>query len=163
MGGLAGRIAKFGADIPVVDLAAAGASTYFSAQDDIAKGVPAPAAYTGEAAGNVAALAAGGEVGALTAGGAATALGALGVTGVGLSVGAGAAGVVAGGVVAYGVGDFAHNLIDENWGADFSKYGVASGVLHGIGDSAVHTVKDFAHTADTIWHRITSASEHALR
>jgi hypothetical protein len=54
-----------------VDLAAAGAGTYSSAQDDMAKGVPAYVAYPGEAAGNLAAL---------------------------------------------GVGDFAHNLIDEKLG-----------------------------------------------
>jgi hypothetical protein len=87
-----------------VDIAAAGASTYFGAQDDMAAGVPAYVAYPGEAGGNVAAIAAGGWVGGLAAGG---------------------AGVLAGGVVAYGVGDFAHNLIQET-GAGTSRSTVLS-------------------------------------
>jgi hypothetical protein len=59
-------------------------------------------------------------------------------------------------VVAYGVGDFAHNLIDEHWGADISKYGVVGGVFDGIGDSAVKTGGDIAHVGESIWHGITS-------
>ena len=51
----------------------------------------------------------------------------------GLSLAAGGAGVLAGGVVAYGVGDFAHNMIDENWGADFHQHGVIAGLGYGIG------------------------------
>jgi hypothetical protein len=73
-----------------------------------------------------------------------------------VSIGAGGAGVLAGGVVAYGVGDFAHNLIDENWGADINKDGVAGGIFDGIGDSAVKTGQDFAHVGESIWHGITS-------
>jgi hypothetical protein len=113
------------ADGAPVDIAAAGASTYFGAQDDMAAGVPAYVAYPGEAGGNVAAIAAGGWVGGLAAGGAAAGLGALGVSGVGLTLAAGRAGVLAGGVVAYGVGDFAHNLIQET-GAGTSRSTVLS-------------------------------------
>jgi len=64
--------------------------------------------------------------------------------------------VLAGGVVAYGVGDFAHNLIDENWGADISQHGVIGGVFDGIGDSAVKTGQDFANIGKSIWHGISS-------
>ena len=156
IGGFAGDLARAGAGIPFVDLAAAGAGTYFSAQEDIAKGVPAYAAYPGEAAGNLAALGVGTGVGIAATGGAATFLGGLGASGLALSVGAGGVGVLAGGVVAYGVGDFAHNLIDENWGADINKYGVVGGVFDGIGDSAAKTGEDFANIGKSIWHGISS-------
>lgn len=148
VGGAAGDIARAADGIPFVDIAAAGLGTYFSAQEDIEKGVPAPVAYTGEAAGNVAALGAGTAVG----------IGATGLV-AGLGAGtfvAGGAGVLAGGVVAYGVGDFAHNLIDENWGADFNKYGTWGGLGHGIADSAVKTGQDFENIGKSIWHGISS-------
>jgi uncharacterized protein YukE len=156
MDGVAGDLARAGAGIPFVDLAAAGAGTYFSAQEDVAKGVPAYVAYPGEAAGNLAALGVGTGVGIAATGGAATVLGGLGASGLVVSLGAGGAGILAGGVVAYGVGDFTHNLIDENWGADISKYGVVGGVFDGIGDSAVKTGQDFANVGESIWHGITS-------
>lgn len=156
MGGVAGDLARAGAGIPFVDLAAAGVGTYFSAQDDMAKGVPGYVAYPGEAAGNLAALGVGTGVGIAATSGAATVLGGLGASGLVVSIGAGGAGVLAGGVVAYGVGDFAHNLIDENWGADISQHGVVGGVLDGVGDSAVKTGQDFVHVGEGIWHGITS-------
>ena len=152
------RPARFAGDIPFVDIAAAGASTYFGAQDDMAAGVPAYVAYPGEAGGTCAAIAAGGWVGGLAAGGAAAGLGALGASGVGLTLVAGGAGVLAGGVVAYGVGDFAHNLIKENWGADISKHGVILGLGDGIGDSAVKTGQDFVKVGSGIAH----GAEHAV-
>jgi hypothetical protein len=69
--------------------------------------------------------------------------------------------VLAGGVVAYGVGDFAHNLIQENWGADIHQHGVILGIGDGIGDSAVKTGQDFAkvgtgiaHGAEHVWDSI---------
>ena len=73
-----------------------------------------------------------------------------------VSSGPAAPAFLAGGVVAYGVGDFAHNLIDENWGEDIHKYGVVGGVFAGIGDSAVKTGDDIAHVGESIWHGITS-------
>jgi len=139
-----------------VDIAAAGAGTYFSAQEDIAKGVPAYVAYPGEAAGNLAALGVGTGVGIAATGGAVTALGFAGATGLVVSIGAGGAGVLIGGVAAYGVGDFAHNLIDENWSADINQHGVVVGVLDGVGDSAAKTGQDVAHIGESIWHGITS-------
>jgi uncharacterized protein YukE len=159
--GAGGGLARFFGDIPVVDVAAAGVSTYFGAQDDMAAGVPWYAAYPGEAGGNIAAVAAGGWVGGLAAGGTAAGLGALGVGGVGLTMAAGGVGVLAGGVVAYGVGDFAHNLIQENWGGDIHQHGVILGIGEGIGDSAAKTGQDFvkvgtgiAHGVEHVWDSI---------
>jgi uncharacterized protein YukE len=156
MGGVAGDLARAGAGIPFVDVAAAGVGTYFSAQDDIAKGIPAYVAYPGEAAGNLAALGVGTGVGIAATAGTASVLTGLGASGLAVSLGAAGGGVLIGGVAAYGVGDFAHNLINENWGADINKYGVVGGVFDGIGDSAVKTGQDFAHIGESIWHGISS-------
>ncbi|HEV2377921.1 MAG TPA: hypothetical protein VGS19_37895 [Streptosporangiaceae bacterium] len=156
VGGVAGDLARAGTGIPFVDLAAVGVSTYFGAQEDMAQGVPGDVAYPAEAAGNVAALGIGGGLGIATTGVVATGLTTLGASGLVVSLGAGGAGVLAGGVVAYGVGDFTHHLIDENWGADMNKYGTVDGIMHGIGDSAVKTGEDFGHMASSVWHGITS-------
>lgn len=150
------------AGIPFVDLAAAGAATYFNAQDDIAEGVPAAAAYPAEAGGSALSLGAGYvagnavtsiAAGALTDGGA---LAGLGLTAGGVGVVAGAGGVLAGGVVAYGVGDWVHNMIDENWSQDIHNDGVVGGVAAGTWHSVENTGKDMAHTAESIWHGVTS-------
>jgi uncharacterized protein YukE len=156
VGGVAGDLARAGAGIPIVDVAAAGLGTYFGAQEDMAKGIPGYVAYPGEAAGNIAALSVGTAAGTAVTGVAAAGLGELGVTGLALSTGAAVPGVLVGGVVAYGVGDFAHNLINENWGADINQHGVVVGVLDGVGDSAVKTGQDIGHLATSVWHGITS-------
>jgi uncharacterized protein YukE len=153
---------KGAASLPFVDVGAAGLATYFNAQEDMADGIPAYAAYPAEATGSALSLAGGyvagnaataGVVGLLTDGGALAGLGA-GATGVGIV--AGGAGVLAGGVVAYGVGDFVHNMIDENWSQDIHNDGVIGGVAAGTWHSVENTGKDLAHTADSVWHGITS-------
>ena len=154
LGGTSGDLARFTGDIPFVDVAAAGASTYFGAQDDIAKGISPYAAYPAEGAGNIAAVATGGYVGGLAAGGTASALGALGASGLGVTFAAGGAGVLLGGAAAYGVGDFAHNLIQENWGGDIHRDGVVLGIGYGVGDAAAKTGEDFAHLATGAWHGV---------
>jgi hypothetical protein len=141
------KLLKAATDVPVIDIAAAGVGTYFGAQQDINQfHRPAAVAYPLEAASNLTGLAAGagtaGAVAGLTAAGAPV----LGV----------AAGVAAGGVVAIGVGDFGHNLIDENWSGDIHQHGVVMGVVDGVGNSAVKTGKDMAHMATSVWHGITS-------
>jgi hypothetical protein len=152
---------KATADIPFVDLAAAGAATYFNAQDDISLGVPAGAAYPLEAGGSALSLAGGYVAGGWATGAAAGLLTDGALAGLGLSAGgiglvAGGAGVLVGGVVAYGVGDFVHNLIDENWGKDIHNDGVVGGVAVGTWHSVENTGKDVAHTAESLWHGITS-------
>jgi len=145
------NLARAAADIPVIDIAAAGVGTYFGAQQDINEfHRPAAIAYPAEAASNVAGLAAGAWVGGV-AGGAVAGLSVAGAPVLGV-----AAGVAAGGIVAIGVGDFGHNLIDENWSADIHQHGVVMGVADGIGDSAVKTGKDIGHMASSVWHGITS-------
>jgi uncharacterized protein YukE len=157
-----GDLLKAAGDVPFVDLATAGVSTYFNAQQDIADGVPAAAAYPAEGAGSALSLGAGyvaGDAatgfaaGALADGGALAGLG-LGATGVGVV--AGGAGVLAGGVVAYGVGDFVHNMIDENWAKDIHNDGVLGGVAAGTWHSVANTGKDMAHVGEDIWHGVSS-------
>ncbi len=152
--GLTGLL-KAAADVPVIDIAAAGVGTYFGAQEDINKyGRPAAIAYPAEAASNIAGIGLGTLAGGAAAGGVAAGATALGIAGAPvLGV---AAGVAVGGVVAIGVGDFGHNLIDENWGADIHQHGVAMGVVDGVGNSAVKTGKDLGHMATSVWHGITS-------
>jgi uncharacterized protein YukE len=72
-----------------------------------------------------------------------------GVIGAG-SVGAVAAGVLVGGAVAVGVGDFVHAAFQENWGADIQAYGVAGGIVHGLGDTASATGHSVQHLYDDI-------------
>jgi uncharacterized protein YukE len=155
VGGFAGTLAKFAADVPVVDVAAAVAGTYFSAQQDIRDGVPWEFAYPGELAGQTAAIGTGAVVGNLAMGAATAGLTAAGVdAGLGLTVAAGGVGVLAGGIAAYGVGDFVHHMIDQNWSADISHDGVLLGIGKGVGDSVVETGEDFGHIASSIWHSI---------
>jgi uncharacterized protein YukE len=152
--GFLGKLAKFGLDFPVIDVAAAGVSTVLNAQDDMSKGIPWYEAYPGEAASNIGGIAAGIGAGSLVTTGVAAGATALGIAGAPV-IGV-AAGVAVGGVVAIGVGDFGHNLIQENWGADWQQHGAVMGTLDGIGDSAVKTGQDMGHMATDIWHGITS-------
>jgi hypothetical protein len=74
---------------------------------------------------------------------------------IGTAIGAGsvaavAAGVVVGGAFAVGVGDFVHNAFQENWAGDIQAYGVAGGLVHGLGDTASATGHDIAHLASDL-------------
>ena len=66
------------------------------------------------------------------------------------SVVAVAGGVVIGGAVAVGVGDFVHNVFQENWGGDWHQYGVLDGTAHGIADAASKTGHDLLHLASDL-------------
>jgi hypothetical protein len=82
---------------------------------------------------------------------------AAGETLVGMMVGSGGVapivgGVVVGGIAAVGVGDFVHNLWQENWSGDWHHYGVLGGTGHGIADSFDKTRHDMAHYGDDIIH-----------
>lgn len=139
-------------DLPVVDVVAGGISTYLNAQQDIHSGVPAWLAYpleTGVTVGSIAlATTVGGAVAGLAIFAGAPVLGV-------------AAGVAAGAVVAYGVGDYVHNYI-----ADFSEQWKEHGALGIItdfgaaGESTWDDTKQLAdgvgHAASSAWHAVTS-------
>jgi hypothetical protein len=74
------------------------------------------------------------------------------------SVAAVAAGVLVGGAFAVGVGDFVHNAFQENWGTDIQAYGVAGGIVHGLGDTASETGANLARLADDVGHGIASVA-----
>ncbi len=146
------RLLSAALDLPVVDVAAGGISTFLNAEQDIAKGVPAWLAYpleTGNTAGSIAlaTVVGGGVAGASIFAGAPV----LGVS----------AGVVAGGVVAYGVGDFVHNYIAD-FGEQWKEHG-ALGIVTDFGTAGVDTLKDTGHLlsdvgnlASSAWHGISS-------
>jgi hypothetical protein len=46
---------------------------------------------------------------------------------------------------AVGVGDLVHNMIQENWAADWHRHGVLDGTVHGAADSFDKTRHDMAH------------------
>lgn len=139
-------------DLPVIDVVAGGISTVLNAQQDISKGVPAWAAYpleTGVTVGSIAlATAAGGAVAGLSIFAGAPVLGVV-------------AGVAAAGVVAYGVGDFAHNYIAD-FGQQWKEHGVL-GIVTDFGaagvstwDDTKHLASDVGNVASSAWHGITS-------
>jgi uncharacterized protein YukE len=137
-------------DIPVVDIVAGGISTVLNAQQDEQKGVPGWAAYPLEAGGTIAAIAAGTAVAGLVTGAI-----------VGAPVLAVGAGLVAGGVVAYGVGDYIHNYI-EDFGQQWHQHG-ALGIITDFGAAGVGTWddtkqlgEDVGHVASSAWHSVTS-------
>lgn len=84
---------------------------------------------------NGAALAAGTGVAAVIGGGSVVAVGS---------------GVVVGAVVAVGVGDFVHNMFQQNWQADWQAHGALVGTLDGVGDAAKETGHDLLHLADDL-------------
>ena len=147
-----GSALRVAMDVPVLDVLAGGLSTVLNAQADEHSGVPGWVAYPLESANTVGTIALATVVGGAVAG---------------LAVFAGApvlgvaAGVAAGAVVAYGVGDYVHNLIadmPQQWdqhGAlgivtDFGAAGVSTW------DDTKHLGSDVGHLASGAWHGITS-------
>jgi uncharacterized protein YukE len=133
-------------DLPVVDVVAGGLSTYLNAQQDISKGVPWWAAYpleTGVTVGSIAlATAVGGAVAGLAIFAGAPVLGV-------------AAGVAAGAVVAYGVGDYVHNYIAD-FGEQWKEHG-ALGIITDFGAAGEDTWNDTKHLASDVGHLASSA------
>jgi hypothetical protein len=65
------------------------------------------------------------------------------------SVAAVGSGVVVG-AAAVGVGDFVHNLFQQNWQADWQVHGMLAGTLDGVGDAAKETGHQLLHLADDL-------------
>jgi hypothetical protein len=70
------------------------------------------------------------------------------------------AAVLASSVAAVGVGYFVHNMFQENWSADFHRYGVLDGTVHGVADSYDKTRHDMAHLADDIARPVEHVAKH---
>lgn len=143
------RLARLGADIPIIDIATVAVSTGLASRDDMQKGDDA-SAVPKELSANVVALAAGAVVATVV---------------VGLAVAAGApvilavgAGVIIGGAVAIGVGDAVSNVWHEHWDEDIHQYGVAGGIGHGLEDVASNTGHDMVNLYSTVKSGVTGAA-----
>jgi uncharacterized protein YukE len=123
-------------DLPVVDVVAGGIATVINAQEDEKQGIPGYVAYPAEAGASTAAITAGTMAGAVVAG--VVDLPVLGV----------AAGIAACAVVAYGVGDYLHNLI-ETYGNQQLAIAQTDGDIRQMG-------KDIGHLAQRAWGKIES-------
>ncbi|MGF1427217.1 hypothetical protein [Kitasatospora sp. LaBMicrA B282] len=142
------KTVRFAGDIPVLDVLAAGAGTYFGAEDDIEKGMPWYEAVPENALSNVGSLAVGAAAGTAVYG-VVAGLGFAGAT-----VGGVVAGAAVGGVVAVGVGDLASDLFHEHWDEDMKKDGFWGGLGDGIGHSVSNTGSDLKHMGEKIWNSI---------
>ncbi|HEX6507273.1 MAG TPA: hypothetical protein VF221_06545 [Chloroflexota bacterium] len=150
-----GSAARFFGEIPFTGTGLAAVGAGFTIAGDRVSGDSWGHAVADGLTSNSASLVAGEGAGVLGAAGTATVaadfLGAgAAVAGVSGAVG----GVLAGGVVAVGVGDFVHNVFQENWAADIHNHGVIAGIGHGVVDSLNHTGHDIAHLASGVWHAI---------
>jgi hypothetical protein len=143
------RIARFGADLPLIDIAAIGVATGLTSYDDMQKGDDASAIPKELSANVVAAVAA--TVVATVVVGAAVALGAPVIVAVGL-------GVIIGGAVAVGVGDAVSNAWHEHWDEDIHKYGVAGGIGHGLEDVGGKTAQDMSNLWSTAKNGVSGAA-----
>ncbi|MEV0266789.1 hypothetical protein AB0I49_36325 [Streptomyces sp. NPDC050617] len=144
------KLPEFLREMPVVDVAAAGACGILEAKGDHDEGWSWKHSLIVDGTANFGGLAAG------------TAVTALGV------VGAGAAGFTAPVWAVAGVGgaavvlstEFIDNAIHEHWSEDIHDFGVVGGVLHGTGHVASETVDDAGKlvtgAAKGVWHGIKS-------
>ncbi|WP_225835774.1 WXG100 family type VII secretion target [Streptomyces sp. NK08204] len=137
------KLPDFLKEIPVLDVAAAGACGLLEASDDHDKGWSWQHSVAVDGGANVAGLVAGT---AITAGVVAalpfevpTAV----VAGVGGAVVIGATGVI-------------DHAFHEHWSEDIHDHGVVGGVVHGTGHVLSQTGHDFVRLKDDVWHGIKS-------
>lgn len=140
------KLPEFLREIPIVDVAAAGACGILEAKDDHDKGWSWTHSVAVDGAANVGGL-------VLGAGGAAllTAEAPVGLT---IAVGVGAVIVTT---------DVLDEAFHEHWGEDIHDHGVVGGILHGSANVAKDTVKDVERLggdikggAKKVWHGVTS-------
>jgi uncharacterized protein YukE/ribosomal protein L18 len=137
------KLPDFLKEVPVLDVAAAGACGLLEASDDHDKGWSWQKSVTVDGGANVAGLAAGTAV---TAGLVALApfdVPAVVVAGVGGAVVVGATGVI-------------DHAFHEHWSEDIHDHGVVGGVLDGTGHVFTETGHDFKRLKDDVWNGIKS-------
>ncbi|OIK23809.1 WXG100 family type VII secretion target [Streptomyces malaysiense] len=130
-------------EIPVLDVAAAGACGLLEASDDHDKGWSWQKSVAVDGGANIAGLAAGT---AITAGLVATA-----PVDVPVAVVAGV-----GGAVVIGATGIIDHSFHEHWSEDIHDHGVVGGVLTGSGHVLSKTGDDFVRLKDDVWHGIKS-------
>lgn len=139
----ADKLPDFLREVPVLDVAAAGACGLLEAKNDHDEGWSWTHSVAVDEGANVGGLAAG--IG-ITAG-----LVALAPVDVPVAVVAG----VGGGLVIGATGIIDHSL-HEHWSEDIHNHGVVGGILHGSGHVMSQTGGDFARLGKDVWHGVTS-------
>ncbi|MEH0446774.1 MULTISPECIES: WXG100 family type VII secretion target [unclassified Streptomyces] len=137
------KLPDFLKEIPVLDVAAAGACGILEASDDHDKGWSWQKSVAVDGGANVAGLVAGTAV---TAGVVAALPFEVPVAAV----------AVGGGLVVIGATGIIDHSFHEHWSEDIHDRGVVGGVLHGTGDVLSETGHDYARLAKDVWHGVTS-------
>ncbi|OIJ66392.1 hypothetical protein [Streptomyces mangrovisoli] len=137
------KLPDFLKEIPVLDVAAAGACGLLEASDDHDKGWSWQHSVTVDGGANIAGLVAGT---AITAG-----LVAAAPVDVPVAVVAGV-----GGAVVIGATGIIDHSFHEHWSEDIHDHGVVGGILHGSGNVLSETGDDFVRLKDDVWHGIKS-------
>ncbi|HEX5114988.1 MAG TPA: hypothetical protein VFW65_07300 [Pseudonocardiaceae bacterium] len=133
-------ILNFAKDVPVLDIAAAGATGGLQMHDDMDKGWSADHAAIADLGSAALGLGTGAAIVAI-----ATAPVAL------VAVGAG--------IAAVGVGDLAYQAFQENWQEDFHQHGAVGGFATGVGHVGENVGKDMAHIGEGAWHLAEDAGQ----
>ncbi|MFF1598241.1 WXG100 family type VII secretion target [Streptomyces mirabilis] len=137
------KLPDFLKEVPVLDVAAAGACGILEASDDHDKGWSWQHSVTVDGGANLAGLAAGTAITAGLVAAAPFEAPAIVVAGVGGAVVVGATGVI-------------DHAFHEHWSEDIHDHGVVGGVLHGTGHVFMETGHDFVRLKDDVWHGIKS-------
>ncbi|MFF2512873.1 WXG100 family type VII secretion target [Streptomyces sp. NPDC058086] len=137
------KLPDFLKEVPVLDVAAAGACGILEASDDHDKGWSWQHSVTVDGGANLAGLAAGTAITAGLVAAAPFEAPVIVVAGVGGAVVVGATGVI-------------DHAFHEHWSEDIHDHGVVGGVLHGTGHVFTETGHDFVRLKDDVWHGIKS-------
>ncbi|SES07951.1 hypothetical protein SAMN04487983_103060 [Streptomyces sp. yr375] len=137
------KLPDFLKEVPVLDVAAAGACGILEASDDHDKGWSWQKSVAVDGGANIAGLVAG------------TAVTAGVVAALPFEVPA-AAVAVGGGLVVIGATGIIDHSFHEHWSEDIHDHGVVGGVLHGTGDVLSDTGHDFIRLGKDVWHGVTS-------
>ncbi|MEU7056185.1 hypothetical protein [Streptomyces sp. NPDC046197] len=137
------KVPDFLKEIPVLDVAAAGACGLLEASADHDEGWSWQHAVAVDGGANLAGLAAGTGITAVAVALAPFDVPALVVAGVGGAVVVGATAVI-------------DHAFHEHWSEDIHDHGVVGGVLHGTGHVLSQTGDDFVRLKDDVWHGIKS-------
>ncbi|WP_406458888.1 hypothetical protein OH768_30365 [Streptomyces sp. NBC_01622] len=137
------KLPDFLKEIPVLDVAAAGACGLLEASDDHDKGWSWQHSVAVDGGANVAGLVTGAAITAGLVAAAPFEAPAIVVAGVGGAIVVGATGVI-------------DHAFHEHWSEDIHDHGVVGGVLHGAGNVMTETGHDFTRLKDDVWHGIKS-------
>ncbi|WP_405949881.1 WXG100 family type VII secretion target [Streptomyces prunicolor] len=137
------KLPDFLKEVPVLDVAAAGACGLLEASEDHDKGWSWQHSVAVDGGANVAGLVAGTAITAGLVAAAPFEAPAIVVAGVGGAIVVGATGVI-------------DHAFHEHWSEDIHDHGVVGGVLHGTGHVMTETGHDFVRLKDDVWHGIKS-------